>query len=134
MTVGRKRLRAKQSAGALRALRVLARLDPAYRGLPQTLGKALEAEALRAHFEFRPDAALSLYLEALEVDPSLFKPYVGAAELLITAKKKKRALDLLTQAQRHHPGNTQIQAMTLEAMGLYKGRRKGRRGGPARRR
>jgi len=112
----RHRLDRDQSEAALQAVRALAKLEPARRGLPRLLGQTLLAEANRLRLRGRRDAAFALLKEACSVTPGTLEVWVGAAEILLEKRQGKKAIRLLEQARKQHPTAGSIRTLTLQAM------------------
>lgn len=114
----RRRLLRQQNEAALGAVRALAKLEPARRGLDRLLGRALIGEAARQRWRGDPKTALELYREACKVVPNSLDAWLGAAEILLESGQGKEAIRLLETARKTHPTASQIRILTIQALGL----------------
>jgi tetratricopeptide (TPR) repeat protein len=112
----RSRLQHGQAAAALVAARALVALEPNRSGLDRLLGSALLAEAERLRLLGEREPALALYREACGVVPQSLDAWVGAAELLIEARKGKETVKLLEAARKVHPTAGSIRSLSLQAL------------------
>ncbi len=112
----RARLDRDDPAAALQAVRALARLEPARRGLAGLLGETVVAAGDRLRMDGRRDEALALFEEATRVLPGRLDGWVGAAEILLEQREGKRAIRLLEAARQSHPTARQIRSLTLQAL------------------
>ncbi len=89
---------------AVEAFRAAVQADP---GMPEARFRL--AEDLRATGQL--DASLPQYEAAVKLDPSVAEPWIGGAHALLALGRNQQASTWLIEAQRIHPGRTELGEM-----------------------
>ncbi len=82
------------------------------------LVEALLAEAAQREGAGEPEAALGLYREAIEVDPTDARAFGLASKLLVRERRADEAVSLLAVALEHHPEHRGLRDQMVEALSI----------------